>query len=70
MGYNNQIKRKKMKKTYIKPIVESFEVNVESIIALSLTSSDTEQIQSGSEGNYEVLGREDNSVSNIWDSEW
>ena len=58
-----------MKKAYIKPIVESYEVNVQSIIALSLTS-DTEQIQSGSEGNYEVLGREDNSVSNVWDSEW
>ena len=69
MGYNNQIKRKKMKKTYIKPIVESFEVNVESIIALSLNPG-TEQIESGSEVNYEVLGREDNAGSNIWDSEW
>ena len=59
-----------MKKVYIKPISECYEVNVESIIALSLTSSDTEQIQSGSERNYEVLGREDNSVSNVWDSEW
>ena len=58
-----------MKKAYIKPISECYEVNVQSIIALSLTS-DTEQIQSGSEGNYEVLGREDNSVSNVWDSEW
>ena len=67
MGYNNQTKRKKMKKTYIKPIVESFEVNVESIIALSLND---EQIENGSEVNYEVLGREDNAGSNVWDSEW
>ena len=58
-----------MKKAYIKPISECYEVNVQSIIALSL-AQDTEQIQSGSEGNYEVLGREDNSVSNVWDSEW
>ena len=67
MGYNNQIKRKKMKKTYIKPIVESFEVNVESIIALSLNK---EQIERGSEEDYELLGREDNAGSNVWDSEW
>lgn len=67
MGYNNQIKRKEMKKTYIKPIVESFEVNVESIIALSLNK---EKIERGSEQDYELLGREDNSVSNVWDSEW
>ena len=69
MGYNNQIKRKKMKKTYIKPIVESFEVNVESIIALSM--DERVEITSENQGDFdEVLGREDNAGSNVWDSEW
>ena len=57
-----------MKKAYIKPISECYEVNVQSIIALSL--NDNEQITNGHEGEYELLGREDNSVSNVWDSEW
>lgn len=60
-----------MKKTYIRPSVECFKLNAQTIIASSPLSMDEGvEITSGNEGNFEVLGREDNAVSNVWDSEW
>ena len=60
-----------MKKTYIKPSVECFKLNAHTIIASSPLSMDEDVvITSGNEVSFEVLGREDNAGSNIWDSEW
>ena len=63
-----------MKKTYIKPSVECFNVNAQSIIAASPNSlslhDETIVINDSNKGNFEILGREDNAVSNVWDSEW
>lgn len=60
-----------MKKTYIRPSVECFKLNAHTIIASSPLSMDEDVvITSGDEVNFEVLGREDNAGSNIWDSEW
>lgn len=60
-----------MKKTYIRPSVECFKLNAHTIIASSPLSMDEDVvITSGNEVNFEVLGREDNAGSNIWDSEW
>ena len=60
-----------MKKTYIRPSVECFKLNAHTIIASSPLSMDEDVvIISGNEVNFEVLGREDNAGSNIWDSEW
>ena len=62
-----------MKKTYIKPSVECFNVNAQSIIAASpnpLSLDDGTTITNDNKGGFEILGREDNTVSNVWDSEW
>ena len=60
-----------MKKTYIRPSVECFKLNAHTIIASSPLSMDENVvITSGNEVDFEVLGREDNAGSNIWDSEW
>ena len=58
-----------MKKAYIKPSVEAFDIQMESIIALS--TQDTE-IGSDNKDDFENLGREDNNPSrpNIWDQGW
>ena len=60
-----------MKKTYIRPSVECFKLNAQTIIASSpLSMNENVEITSGSEKNFEVLGREENAGSNVWDSEW
>ena len=60
-----------MKKTYIRPSVECFKLNAQTIIASSPLSMDEGVvIHSGDERNFEVLGREENAGSNVWDSEW
>ena len=59
-----------MKKTYIRPTVECFKLNAHTIIASSPLSIEDVEITSGNEVNFEVLGREDNAGSNVWDSEW
>lgn len=64
-----------MKKTYIKPSVECFNVNAQSIIATSpgsnpLALDDDTVINNDNKDDFSILGREDNSVSNTWDSEW
>ena len=60
-----------MKKAYIAPATGVYNIGAANIIAassetLSVFSSDEVNT---SEGGVQ-LGREDNSVSNIWDSEW
>lgn len=59
-----------MKKAYIKPSVEAFDIQMESIIALS--TQDTE-IGSDNKDDFENLGREDKhtpSNPNLWDQVW
>lgn len=57
-----------MKKTYIRPSVECFKLNAHTIIALSM--DERVVITSENKDDFDVLGREDNAGSNIWDSEW
>ena len=62
-----------MKKTYIKPSVECFNVNAHSIIATSpnpLALDDDTVINNDNKDYFSILGREDNAGSNVWDSEW
>lgn len=60
-----------MKKTYIRPSVECFKLNAQTIIASSpLSMYGGVEITRGDEENFEVLGREENAGSNVWDSEW
>ena len=54
-----------MKKAYIAPATGVYNINAASIIATSMELSETEVNTMSDQ-----LGREDNSVSNIWDSEW
>ncbi len=60
-----------MKKAYIAPATGVYNIDAANIIAAStgetMTISDT-TVNTSLEGNQ--LGREDNSVSNVWDSEW
>ena len=61
-----------MKKTYIAPATGVYNIDAANIIAasgetLSVFSSG-ESVNTSTDGVQ--LGREDNSVSNIWDSEW
>ena len=63
-----------MKKTYIKPSVECFNVNAHSIIAasdpLALRERAGNEINNKNQSTFDILGREDNAGSNVWDSEW
>lgn len=64
-----------MKKTYIKPSVECYNVNAQSIIAtspdpLALREGTGNEITNENKGDFSILGREDNAGSNVWDSEW
>ena len=55
-----------MKKAYIAPATGVYNINAATIMATStFTISDTEV-----DTTSEQLGREDNAISNIWDSEW
>ena len=71
---NKQTNKKiTMKKAYIAPATGVYNIGAASIIAasgektLSVFSSG-DGVDTSLEGNQ--LGREDNSVSNVWDSEW
>ena len=62
-----------MRKTYIKPSVECFNVNAQSIIAASpnpLSLDNETTITNENQSSFDILGREDNAGSNVWDSEW
>ena len=59
-----------MKKTYIRPSVECFKLNAQTIIASSPLSMEDVEITNGNKDYFEVLGREENAGSNVWDSEW
>ena len=58
-----------MKKAYIAPATGVYNINAATIMAASgvktLSISD-ETVDTGTN----QLGREDNAISNIWDSEW
>ena len=56
-----------MKKKYIIPQTSVYAIGITECI---LSGSTDPQILSGDATEIEALGREDNSVSNIWDSEW
>ena len=58
-----------MKKTYIKPAMQSFKLQTEMIIALSTQS---QSITEENKEDFNMLGREDNgpSAPGVWDSEW
>ena len=60
-----------MKKAYIAPSTGVYNINAATIMATSTLSIDTDPgnaVDTSISTNQ--LGREDNSVSNVWDSEW
>ena len=57
-----------MKKKYIIPQTSVFAIGITECILSG--STDPQIILSGNASEGEDLGREDNSVSNVWDSEW
>ena len=60
-----------MKKAYIAPSTGVYNINAATIMATSgvQTLSISDQTVDTSDGTNQ-LGREDNAISNIWDSEW
>ena len=60
-----------MKKAYIAPSTGVYNVNAATIMATSggqTLSISNETVDTSTSTNQ--LGREDNAVSNVWDSEW
>ena len=60
-----------MKKAYIAPATGVYNIDCVTNImsgSLNIYSSDDTKVDTSSEGVQ--LGREDNAISNIWDSEW
>ena len=61
-----------MKKEYIAPTTGIYYIksvtNIMSASSLSIDSTDTNAVDTSVSTNQ--LGREDNAISNIWDSEW
>ena len=58
-----------MKKTYIKPAVDSFEVNCKTMMALSTVGT---EVTDGNQDDFEQLGREEKKISSpgVWGNEW
>ena len=62
-----------MKKAYIAPATGVYNIDCVTNImsgSLRIYSSDDTKVDTSLDGGANQLGREDNSVSNIWDSEW
>ena len=57
-----------MKKQYIIPQMECFDVQMEAIVALSTNSSTS--ITSENKADFEMQGRDNSSNFNLWDQEW
>ncbi len=58
-----------MKKAYIAPATGVYNIDcVTNIMSGSLRIYSSDEVDTSLEGNQ--LGREENSVSNVWDSEW
>ena len=55
-----------MKKAYIAPSTGVYNINAATIMATSTVTISETEVDTRSE----QLGREDNAVSNVWDSEW
>ena len=58
-----------MKKAYIAPSTGVYNINAATIMATSTLSIDTNNAVDTSDSGVQ-LGREDNAISNVWDSEW
>ena len=58
-----------MKKTYIKPAVDCFEVNCKTMMALSTVGT---EVTDGNQDDFEQLGREEKKISSpgVWGNEW
>ena len=72
---NKQTNKKiTMKKAYIAPATGVYNIGAASIIAASgektLSVFSEGSVDTSTDGGVNQLGREDNSVSNVWDSEW
>ena len=60
-----------MKKAYIAPSIGVYHINAATIMATSTLSIDTDPGNAVITSDPGVqLGREDNAISNVWDSEW
>ena len=60
-----------MKKAYIAPSTGVYNINAATIMATSTLSIDTNVDHAvDTSGSGVQLGREDNAISNVWDSEW
>ena len=58
-----------MKKAYIAPATGVYNIDcVTNIMSGSMRIYSSDEVDTSSEGVQ--LGREDNAISNIWDSEW
>ena len=57
-----------MKKAYIAPSTGVYNINAATIMATSTVTISETEVNTASNGVQ--LGREDNAVSNVWDSEW
>ena len=58
-----------MKKAYIAPATGVYNIDcVTNIMSGSMRIYSSDEVDTSSEGVQ--LGREDNAVSNVWDSEW
>lgn len=57
-----------MKKTYIKPVVSTYDIELENMIATSGPGIDEEKVEGGSEGSRDENNRPSNP--NLWDQLW
>ena len=60
-----------MKKAYIAPATGVYNIGcVSNIMSGSVMSISDTTVDTSEDGGVNQLGREDNAISNIWDSEW
>ena len=60
-----------MKKAYIVPATGVYNIDcVSNIMSGSVMSISDTTVDTSEDGGVNQLGREDNAISNIWDSEW
>lgn len=58
-----------MKKEYIKPVMTCIDIDVETVIAISIRD---QRITNENKEQFEMYGREENNASNpnLWEQEW
>ena len=60
-----------MKKAYVAPATGVYNIDcVSNIMSGSVMSISDTTVDTSEDGGVNQLGREDNAISNIWDSEW